>query len=324
MTTLGLVGLGRMGAAMARRLLARRIGVVAFDLDPARAESLAERGATPAADLDALVAALEPPRAVWVMVPAGAPTETTIDELARRLAPGDVIIDGGNTRFADDPPRAERLAARSIAYLDVGTSGGVWGEERGYCLMIGGPREAYERLLPVFEALAPGPSGLAPARGGAPARPEDAGYLHCGPTGAGHFVKMVHNAIEYGVMQAYAEGFDLLAAAGGDDVPDGQRYPLDLAAIAELWRRGSVVGSWLLDLTAAALARDPRLDGFEGRVADSGEGRWALASALDRATPMPALAAALFARFSSRRERAFADRLLSAMRAEFGGHREPR
>ncbi|RMF76590.1 MAG: decarboxylating 6-phosphogluconate dehydrogenase [Acidobacteria bacterium] len=320
---LGLVGLGRMGSAMARRLLARRIGVVAFDVDASRAAALAEHGAEPASSLEDLVVRLEPPRAVWVMVPAGAPTAAVIDELGTRLAAGDVVIDGGNSHFVDDPPRAARLAERGIEYLDVGTSGGVWGEQRGYCLMIGGPRAAYERLLPVFEALAPGPSNLPPARGGAPARPEDAGYLHCGPTGAGHYVKMVHNAIEYGVMQAYAEGFDLLDATRGDGVPAEHRYDLDLPAIAELWRRGSVIGSWLLDLTASALARDPALDGFEGRVADSGEGRWALEAAVDRAIPMPALAAALFARFASRRERAFAARLLSAMRAEFGGHREP-
>jgi 6-phosphogluconate dehydrogenase len=320
---IGMVGLGRMGANMARRLLRRGHACVVYDRGPAAVAALGAEGATGADSLAALVAALEPPRAVWLMLPAGAATADTVAALAELLAPGDVVIDGGNTRFHDDPPRARALAARGLHYLDVGTSGGVWGLERGYCLMIGGEAEPVARLDPIFRALAPG-RGELPATPGRPADGGSAeeGYLHCGPSGAGHFVKMVHNGIEYGLMQAYAEGFDLLRAAGREDVPVARRYALPLGEIAELWRRGSVVGSWLLDLTAAALASSPDLGEYEGRVPDSGEGRWTVEEAIELGVPATVLAASLFARFRSRATPSFADQLLSALRAGFGGHRE--
>ena len=289
--------------------------MVAYDRNPDATLALASEGAVPAANLEAFVQALTPPRAIWIMVPAGA-VDATIDSLVALLDEGDTVIDGGNSRFEDDPERARRLAARGIDYVDVGTSGGIWGIDRGYCLMIGGPEAAVRALDPIFEALAPGVA--AAPRGdeasGAPTTAER-GYLHCGPAGAGHFVKMVHNAIEYGLMAAYAEGFNVLRHAPG--------YQFDAAGIAELWRRGSVIGSWLLDLTARALHADPALAAFAGRVGDSGEGRWAAHAAIDAAVPVPVLAAALFARFSSRGEDEYANRLLSAMRAEFGGHQEP-
>jgi 6-phosphogluconate dehydrogenase len=312
---LGMIGIGRMGANMSRRLLAAGHQVVAYDHHAATAAALEPYGARPVPDLDQLAAALTPPRVVWIMVPA-AVVDTTIDALAPRLAAGDVVIDGGNSNFRDDPARAERLAPRGIEYVDVGTSGGVWGLERGYCLMIGGNADAVARLDPIFRALAPGVAAAArlPGRPSTPSAAEQ-GYLHCGPHGAGHFVKMVHNAIEYGIMAAYAEGFNLLR--------HGQGYDFDLPQVAEVWRRGSVVGSWLLDLTATALYEDPALDGFAGRVGDSGEGRWAAHTAIDAAVPLPVLAAALFSRFSSRGEEDYANRLLSAMRAQFGGHAEP-
>jgi 6-phosphogluconate dehydrogenase len=312
---LGMIGLGRMGANMSRRLMAAGHTVVAYDhhLDARRA--LATEGASAADSLQALAALLSPPRAVWLMVPDTV-VDRAIDDLAPHLTAGDIIIDGGNSNFREDPRRAARLATDGIEYVDVGTSGGVWGIDRGYCLMIGGRAPIVAYLDPIFSALAPGVDA-APRRPGHAGEPSAAerGYLHCGPHGAGHFVKMVHNAIEYGMMAAYAEGFNVLQHA-----PD---YSMDLTSIAEVWRRGSVIGSWLLDLTAAALDEDPQLEAFTGHVGDSGEGRWTAHTAIDAAVPVPVLAAALFARFSSRGEDAFANRLLSAMRAQFGGHQEP-
>ena len=310
---LGMIGLGRMGANMSRRLLKAGHQIVAYDRNPEAAAALVKDGAQPARDLRDFAAQLQPPRAVWMMVPASV-VDATIDSLTPILTAGDVIIDGGNSYYKDDPARAALLAPHGLEYVDVGTSGGVWGLERGYCLMIGGPNEAVRRLDPVFRALAPGVEAAPRQRASGDPTAAERGYLHCGSHGAGHFVKMVHNAIEYGLMAAYAEGFNLLEHAPG--------YQFDLTAIAELWRRGSVIGSWLLDLTARALAEDPRLAAFQGRVGDSGEGRWTAHVAVDTAVPVPVLAAALFARFSSRGEDDFANRLLSAMRAQFGGHRE--
>ncbi len=319
---LGIMGLGRMGGNIARRLLRGGHEVVAWNRSPGPVRALAAEGATGVASLDELGARLAPPRAVWVMLPAGAPTEEAVRALGERLAAGDAVVDGGNTRFQDDIRRARALAERGIRYLDAGTSGGVWGLERGYCLMIGGDRAAFDRLEPVFRTLAPGRAAAAPTPSRSRRGTAEEGYLHCGPPGAGHFVKMIHNGIEYGLMQAYAEGFDVLRNAASPALPPEHRFDLDLAEIAELWRRGSVIGSWLLDLSAAALSADPRLDGFEGRVDDSGEGRWTVEAAIAEAVPTPALAAALFARFRSRERQAFADRLLSALRHQFGGHGE--
>ena len=304
---IGFVGLGRMGGNMTRRLTQAGHAVVAWDRNPDAIQAAAANGSAGAASLDDLVGQLQAPRAVWVMVPAGDPTEQTVDALAERLSAGDVVIDGGNTHFKDDVRRARALAAKGIDYVDVGTSGGVWGLERGYCLMIGGPSGPVERLTPVFAALAP---------------PD--GHLHCGAAGAGHFVKMVHNGIEYGLMQSYAEGFDILRHADHPALPADQRYTFDLAAIAEVWRHGSVVSSWLLDLAARALREDPRLDGYTGTVADSGEGRWTVAAAIDEEVPADVLTTALFKRFRSRRDHTFGEKLLSALRAQFGGHAEPR
>jgi 6-phosphogluconate dehydrogenase len=319
---LGIVGLGRMGANMAQRLLRGGHRVVGWDRSPAAVRALEEAGGKGAATLDALVASLEAPRAVWLMVPAGAATEEATLALRDRLAAGDVVVDGGNTFFKDDVRRARLLAERGIRHLDAGTSGGVFGLERGYCLMVGGDRDAVERLEPIFRTLAPGRAAAPPTPGRAGGGTAEEGYLHCGPHGAGHFVKMVHNGIEYGLMQAYAEGFDVLRGAGGEGVAPDLRYDLDLREIAELWRRGSVVTSWLLDLSAAALAEDPRLDGFTGAVDDSGEGRWTVNAAVEEAVPAPVLTAALYARFRSRKASTFGEKLLSAMRRQFGGHRE--
>ena len=320
---LGMVGLGRMGGNMAHRLLKAGHEIVGYNRSPEPVAELVRRGGTAAGSLADLVQRLRPPRVLWVMLPAGEATETCVTALAGLCAPGDVIVDGGNSRFKDDVRRARALTPRGLHYLDVGTSGGVWGAERGYCLMIGGPAEAVARLAPVLTALAPG-RGEVPPTEGLPASTATEGWLHCGPAGAGHFVKMVHNGIEYGLMQAYAEGFDILENAGQATLPAGRRYDLDLPAIAELWRRGSVVSSWLLDLSARALAADPALDGFTGRVEDSGEGRWTVEAAIEEAVPAEVIAAALFKRFRSRQERSFADRLLSAMRRQFGGHGEAR
>jgi 6-phosphogluconate dehydrogenase len=317
-----MVGLGRMGGNMARRLVRAGHEVVGWNRSPEPLRTLEGEGGTGAANLADLVARLAAPRAVWVMLPAGETTEAAIRELAGLLSPGDVVVDGGNTNYKDDVRRATELAPRRLHYVDAGTSGGVWGAERGYCLMVGGPLEAVRRLEPALRSLAPGRGAVEATPGVEGTAPE--GWLHCGPAGAGHFVKMVHNGIEYGLMQAYAEGFEILQASGDEGRPEGERYALDLAAVAELWRRGSVVSSWLLDLAARALAESPRLEEFTGRVEDSGEGRWTVLAAVEEAVPAPVIAASLFARFRSRRDPSFADRLLSALRRQFGGHGEAR
>ncbi len=291
---LGFVGLGRMGGGMVTRLQRAGHHIVAYDPSPAAARAVEASGARTVPSLTALAAALTPPRAVWVMVPAGEPTETTLRALADALSPGDTVIDGGNTRYKDDVRRAAALTARGLRYVDVGTSGGLWGLENGYCLMVGGETDAVERLAPIFTALAP---------------PD--GWAHVGATGSGHYVKMIHNGIEYAMMQAYAEGFELMSVSD---------YDLDLARIAHLWNQGSVVRSWLLELTAQALAADPRLSALKPYVEDSGEGRWTVEDAVEKAIPAPAITAALFARFRSRRDNSFADRLLAALRNAFGGH----
>ena len=321
---LGVFGLGRMGANIVRRLLRGGHECVVFNRSPEPVRQLAAEGAVASESLADLVGRLEAPRAVWVMVPAGGPTEQAVSALADLMEPGDTVIDGGNSYFKDDVRRAAALKEKGLRYVDVGTSGGVWGLERGYCLMIGGDREAVERLDPIFATLAPGRGGIpaTPGRAGRDPRAER-GYLHCGPSGAGHFVKMIHNGIEYGLMQAYAEGFDILRNAGKAELPQGQRFDFDLADIAELWRRGSVVSSWLLDLTAAALAEDGALSRYSGHVQDSGEGRWTVMTAIEEAVPADVLSAALYTRFRSRQEHTFAEKVLSAMREKFGGHREP-
>ena len=332
---LGMVGLGRMGADMVRRLMQGGHECVVYDLNADAVDALEREGATGARTAEEFVKRLAPPRAVWLMVPAAA-TDATLAAIVPLLEREDIVVDGGNSSYRDDLRRSGELAGSGIHYLDVGTSGGVWGRERGYCLMIGGEREAFERLDPVFATLAPG-SGAAPPTPGRVKRGGTAeqGYLHCGPAGAGHFVKMVHNGIEYGLMAAYAEGMNILchANAGAEGRPadaetaplphpEEYRYDLDLAEIAELWRRGSVISSWLLDLTARALLESPGLEEFQGRVADSGEGRWTISAAIDEGVPAPVLSAALYQRFSSRGAADFADRLLSALRYQFGGHRE--
>jgi 6-phosphogluconate dehydrogenase len=324
MMQLGVVGLGRMGGNIVRRLVRHGHRCVAFDQDAAAINALGGKGVTAAKDLAELVRRLEKPRAVWLMLPSGAITEDAVTQLAGLLDAGDTVIDGGNSYFKDDVRRAGELRARGIHYVDCGTSGGVWGLQRGYCLMIGGEAAAVERLDPIFAALAPGPGAIAatPRRDGRDPRVER-GYMHCGPAGAGHFVKMVHNGIEYGLMQAYAEGFAILQQAGSEKLPAGQRFDLDLPDIAELWRRGSVVSSWLLDLTAAALAADAKLDSYSGHVEDSGEGRWTVQTAVEEAVAAPVLSAALYARFRSRQSDNIADKMLSAMRQAFGGHLEP-
>ena len=319
---IGMAGLGRMGANMARRLMRGGHTAVVFDLSAERVRELAREGATSASSVEALVGALTPPRTVWLMVPSGQPTEQMVSKLAALLGPGDVVIDGGNSHFKDDMRRAAELQAKQIHYLDVGTSGGLWGLDRGYSLMIGGPRELFARLEPIFRTLAPGDDGTPPTPGRPAGGTAQLGYLHCGPAGAGHFVKMVHNGIEYGLMQAYAEGFDILRSAAGEQLPADQRYEFDVAEVAEVWRRGSVIGSWLLDLTASALIEDPRLARFSGVVQDSGEGRWTIETAISEAVPADVLASALFARFRSRQEHTFAEKVLSAMRHKFGGHVE--
>ena len=320
---LGMVGLGRMGANMTRRLLRGGHSLVVSDRSPEPVKQLASEGATGSASLEDFVGKLKPPRAAWVMVPAGAPTEQTVVNLAQHMQPGDTIIDGGNSYFKDDVRRANQLKGRRIHYVDVGTSGGVWGLERGYCMMIGGPREAVERLDPIFKTLAPGKGDIprTPGREKLGGTAED-GYIHCGPSGSGHFVKMVHNGIEYGLMQAYAEGFDIFKNATSKELPEDLRYELNLADIAEVWRRGSVVSSWLLDLTAMALTENPTLSEYEGYVQDSGEGRWTIQAAVDEAVPADVLSAALYVRFRSRQQHTFAEKMLSAMRQKFGGHVE--
>jgi 6-phosphogluconate dehydrogenase len=321
---LALIGLGRMGSNMARRLVEGGHQVVAWDRDPGAVTKVAQAGASGAASLADLVQRLQPPRVVWIMVPAGEPTEATVTALAAELKEGDTIIDGGNSYYKDDVRRAGMLAGRGIHYVDAGTSGGIWGAERGYCLMIGGDADVVARLNPIFRTLAPGQGSVAPSpRLDTGATTAHEGFLHCGPAGAGHFVKMIHNGIEYGLMQSYAEGFDILRNASSPALPEGHRYTFNLGEIAEVWRRGSVVSSWLLDLAAIALAADPRLDAFTGRVQDSGEGRWTVAAAIEEDVPADVLTTALYVRFRSRQDHTFAEKLLSALRAQFGGHAEP-
>ena len=321
---LGMIGLGRMGGNIVRRLLNGGHSAVVYDKNSEAITALAADGATGTGTLENFVAALERPRTAWVMLPAGLITETTIQHLAGLLQPGDVIIDGGNSFWQDDIRRGKTLEQHGIHYVDVGTSGGVWGIERGYCMMIGGDKATVDRLDPIFATLAPGPGDIPRTLGreGRDHRIEQ-GYIHAGPVGAGHFVKMIHNGIEYGLMQAYAEGFDILKNANAVTLPIEHRFDLNIADIAEVWRRGSVIPSWLLDLTAAALAKNESLSDYSGFVEDSGEGRWTINAAIDEAVPAEVLAAALFARFRSRKEHTFAEKLLSAMRAGFGGHREP-
>jgi 6-phosphogluconate dehydrogenase len=333
---LGMVGLGRMGANLVRRLMRAGHECVVFDVSPDAVEALAAEGAVGARSLDEFVQKLTPPRAAWVMVPAGDITERTVRELAQRMERDDVVIDGGNTYYRDDIRRATELKEKGIHYIDVGTSGGVWGLERGFCLMIGGEEEAVNRLRPLFDSIAPGVEAAprTPGREGDPAEPEH-GYLHCGPAGAGHFVKMVHNGIEYGAMAAYAEGLNILRNADAGmtereadaetaplEHPEYYRYDIDIAAVAEVWRRGSVIASWLLDLTAAALHESPDLRDYSGRVSDSGEGRWTAIAAIEEGVPAPVLSSALYSRFSSRDLDQFANQVLSAMRKQFGGHAE--
>jgi 6-phosphogluconate dehydrogenase len=322
---IGIIGLGRMGANMARRLMAGGHQVVAWDRSADAVRALTADGAAGAGSLEEFIAGLQAPRTVWVMVPAGDPTEQTITTLSSHLQPDDVIVDGGNTHYKDDVRRAQALRPRGIHYVDAGTSGGVWGAERGYCLMIGGERAVVERLTPIFQTLAPGQGTVPPSKGLDPATTTaHLGFVHCGPAGAGHFVKMIHNGIEYGLMQSYAEGFDILRHASSEALPPDHRYDFDLAAIAEVWRRGSVVSSWLLDLAASALREDPGLERFEGKVADSGEGRWTVAAAIEESVPADVLTTALYTRFRSRQDHTFAEKMLSALRAQFGGHVEPR
>src|SRR4030081_1586824 len=322
---LGMVGLGRMGANMTRRLMRGGHTLVVSDRTPEVVKGIAGEGAVPSSSLEDLVGKLTPPRAAWVMVPSGDATETTVQALLSKMQSGDTIIDGGNSYFKDDIRRSKLCAAKGIHYVDVGTSGGVWGLERGYCLMIGGPREVVERLDAIFKTLAPGMGDIprTPGREKLSGTAEE-GYVYCGPSGAGHFVKMVHNGIEYGIMQAYAEGFDIFRNANKPELPKDQQYDLNLPDIAEVWRRGSVISSWLLDLTAMALTDSPTLSEYSGFVQDSGEGRWTIEAAIDEAVPAEVLSAALFARFRSRQEHTFAEKMLSAMRQKFGGHVEPK
>jgi 6-phosphogluconate dehydrogenase len=333
---LGIVGLGRMGANMARRLMRDGHQIVAYDVNPEAVAALAGEGAQGASSIQDMVSAMPAPRSIWVMVPAGEITESTVKEVAAALESGDAIIDGGNSYYRDDIRRAKEVGERGVDYVDCGTSGGVFGLERGYCLMIGGPDRAVERLDPIFASLAPGVESAerTPGRSG-DVTPSENGYLHCGPNGAGHFVKMVHNGIEYGIMAAYAEGLNILKNANAGKVsreadaetapldhPEYYQYDLDLPEVAEVWRRGSVVGSWLLDLTAAAMVESPDLSDFAGRVSDSGEGRWTSIAAIDEGVPSPVLTAALYERFYSRDLGDFGDKVLSAMRKQFGGHDE--
>jgi 6-phosphogluconate dehydrogenase len=322
---LGMIGLGRMGANMVRRLMRGGHTCVVWDVSPDSIKKLAGEGATGSDSLADFIAKLDKPRAVWIMVPAGDATEKTVKDLSAAMETGDTIIDGGNSYFKDDVRRARMLSEKGINYVDVGTSGGVWGLDRGYCMMIGGPEETVRRLDPIFKTLAPGPGEIVrtPGREELTGTVED-GYLHCGPSGSGHFVKMVHNGIEYGLMQAYAEGFDIFHNAKSEQLPEDIRYDLNVADIAEVWRRGSVISSWLLDLTAMALIEDPTLANYTGFVQDSGEGRWTIQAALEEAVPAEVLSAALYTRFRSRQEHTFAEKILSAMRQKFGGHLEPR
>lgn len=324
---LGMIGLGRMGANMVRRLMRDGHQCFVFDLNPDNVRQIEAEGAIAARSIEDLVVKMEKPRSIWIMVPAGAATEQTVDTLSVFMSGGDTIIDGGNSHFKDDVRRARSLSEKGIHYVDVGTSGGIWGAERGYCLMIGGEKEVFEHLSPIFRTLSPG-RGEIERTHGRELSPEnlsvtsEEGYLYCGPSGSGHFVKMVHNGIEYGLMQAYAEGFDIMRNATSTELPEEHRFDLNLADIAEVWRRGSVVGSWLLDLTAMALLENPSLSKYSGFVQDSGEGRWTIQAAIEEAVPADVLAASLFTRFRSRQEHTYAEKVLSAMRHKFGGHVE--
>ena len=321
---LGMIGLGRMGANMVRRLMRGGHELVVYDRSPQSVKTLVDEGARGTDSLDALIAGLAAPRTVWIMVPSGGPTESTVAALGEKLSPGDTIIDGGNSYFKDDVRRGASLAAKQINYVDAGTSGGVFGLERGYCMMVGGDAAVVKRLDPIFATLAPGRGTIerTPHRAASSASTAEEGYLYCGPVGAGHFVKMIHNGIEYGIMQALAEGFDILKGAANPTVAEEHRYQIPVAEVAEVWRRGSVLSSWLVDLTANALAEDPALTKFEGYVPDSGEGRWTVMAAVEEAVPADVIATALFTRFRSRMEQSFAEKVLSAMRAQFGGHAE--
>jgi 6-phosphogluconate dehydrogenase len=321
---LGMVGLGRMGANMARRLMRGGHEVVVTDHSGDAVKGMSSEGAISSASLDDFCSKLRPPRIAWLMIPAGDPTESTAQAIAKKMQAGDILIDGGNSYFKDDIRRSKMFREKGIHYVDVGTSGGVWGLERGYCMMIGGPKEVVQQLDPIFKTLAPGRGNIArtPGREKLSGTAEE-GYVYCGPSGSGHFVKMVHNGIEYGIMQAYAEGFDIFRNANKQELPKDQQYDLNLPDIAEVWRRGSVVSSWLLDLTAMALTENPTLAEYSGFVQDSGEGRWTIEAAIDEAVPVDVLSAALFVRFRSRQEHTFAEKMLSAMRQKFGGHVEP-
>jgi 6-phosphogluconate dehydrogenase len=320
---IGMVGLGRMGGNMVRRLMRGGHQCVVSDLTAANVAKLASEGATGSSSLDDFLSKLKTPRAIWIMVPAGDPTERTVGALGEKMQSGDILIDGGNSFFKDDVRRAKMVQPRGIQYVDVGTSGGVWGLERGYCMMIGGLEEAAKRLDPIFKTLAPGRGDIprTPGREKLGGTAED-GYIHCGPSGSGHFVKMIHNGIEYGMMQAYAEGFDILKNSVSKELPEEIRYNLRLEDVAEVWRRGSVVSSWLLDLTAMALTESPSLSEYTGDVADSGEGRWTVEAAVAEAVPAEVITAALYTRFRSRQHHTFAEKMLSAMRQKFGGHVE--
>ena len=320
---IGIVGLGRMGANIARRLMRAGHSCVVYDRNKRAVDDLAKEGGRPATSLADLISQLPKPCAVWLMLPAGAITQSSVDEASDLLQPQDALIDGGNTFYKDDIRRAEKLEQRQVHYIDVGTSGGVWGLERGYCMMIGGPADVVRRLDPIFAALAPGIGSITRTEQRHDRDPRvEQGYMHCGPAGSGHFVKMVHNGIEYGLMQAYAEGFDIIRNKLSEALPTDQRFAIDTADVAEVWRRGSVVSSWLLDLCAIALAKNADLSTFSGAVSDSGEGRWTLEAAVEEAVAAPVLAASLFARFRSRADHTFGEKLLSAMRYEFGGHVE--
>jgi 6-phosphogluconate dehydrogenase len=321
---LGMIGLGRMGGNIVRRLMRHGHSCVVYDRSAEAVSGLAGEGATPSTGLADFVAKLTAPKVVWVMLPAGEVTHNTIVELSGLLGRGDILIDGGNSNYQDDIRHAEMLKEKGITYVDVGTSGGIWGLERGYCMMVGGEKAAVDYIDPILKTLAPGPGTIdkTPGREGRDPRVEH-GYIHAGPAGAGHFTKMVHNGIEYGIMQAYAEGFDILRGCNQPNIPENRRYKLNLADLAEVWRRGSVIASWLLDLTAIALARDESLSEFSGHVEDSGEGRWTIQAAIEEAVPAEVLSAALYTRFRSRQQNTYAEKLLSAMRREFGGHQEP-
>ena len=321
---IGMVGLGRMGGNMVRRLMKGRHQCVGYAQDLESVRNLSREGLDGATSLEEFVGKLKKPRVAWVMVPSGNPTEQTVTDLGELMDPGDIIIDGGNSYFKDDLRRGKYLKEKGIHYVDVGTSGGTWGIERGYCLMIGGEKDVVSHLDPIFKTLAPGVGNIPRTQGREKSEgTSEEGYLHCGPTGAGHFVKMIHNGIEYGMMQSFAEGFDILRNGSAESPSGNYSYDLNIADIAEVWRRGSVLGSWLLDLTAQALIEDPKLSNFSGFVEDSGEGRWTIMAAIEQAVPADVLSAALYTRFRSRKEHTFAEKILSAMRYKFGGHVEP-